>query len=112
MIAIGSEFKVVGTLYWHDVALNLNKRTVDLIELLPLRLSGAAVLARHLVPLGSRIQFLSLAPQRWPSFLYAPQYHVQVDRLSAPTGVPVVLALSRGNEGSSTPLNPEIYRPL
>lgn len=111
-IPLGSEFEVVGELYSHDVAKDLNKRKVDVIVIVPLRLSGPEILSRHLVPLGSRIRVISKAPKRWPSFLHDQEYVVEVDSITPPSGVLVVLGQSRGNEGTSTLLNPSIYRPL
>ena len=111
-VAIGSIFEVISTLYWHKFALDLNKKSVDRVVLLPLRLSGPEILARHLVPLGSQIRIIAKLPSRWPSFMFAPEYQVEVSTMSARAGIPVVLALSRGNEGAATPLNPTIYKPL
>lgn len=111
-IPLGSEFEVVGELYSHEVTTNLNKRKVDVIVIVPLRLSGPEILSRRLIPLGSRLRVISKAPKRWPSFLHPQEYVVEVDSITQLSGVLVVLGQSRGNEGTSTPLNPSIYRPL
>lgn len=111
-IPLGSEFVVVGELYAHGVATDLNNRSVDVIVIVPLRLSGPEILSRHLIPLGSRMKVISKLPKRWPSFLREQEYIVQVDSITPPRGVLVVLGQARGNEGASTPLNPSIFKPL
>ena len=111
-IPLGSEFEIIGELYSHEVTKNLNKRKVDVIVIVPLRLSGPEILSRRLISLGSRIRVISKASKRWPAFLHDHEYVVEVDSITQPSGVLVVLGQSRGNEGTSTPLNPSIYRPL
>lgn len=111
-LRIGSEFEVVGDLYAHEVAMDLNARKPDYVVLVPLRLSGPEILSRQLVPLGSRVRVLAMRIAKWPSFLYSEKYLVEVSSLPKQANLPIVLGLSRGNEGSSTPLNPLIYKPI
>jgi hypothetical protein len=111
-LRIGSEFEVVGELYAHEVATDLNARKVDFVVLVPLRLSGPEILSRQLLPLGSRVRILAKTAAKWPSFLYPEKYFVEVSSLPKQATLPTVLGLSRGNEGSSTPLNPSIYKPI
>ena len=111
-LRIGSEFEVVGALYAHEVATNLNARKTDFMVLVPLRLSGPEILSRQLVPLGSRVRVLAKTTEKWPSFLYPEKYLVEVSSIPKQINLSIVLGLSRGNEGSSTPLNPSIYKPI
>ena len=111
-IRVGAEYEIVGKLYVHEVATDLNKRTVAYMVLLPLRLSGPEILSRCLVAPGSRIRVVARSARRWPAFLYPDQYVVEVDSISRTVDVPIRLGLSRGNEGSSGSLNPSIYRHL
>ena len=111
-VRIGAEYEVVGELYVHEVATDLNKRTLALVVLVPLRLSGPEILFRRLVVPGSHVRILARSSRRWPAFLYPDEYVVEVDSISPPVGVPVLLGLSRGNEGGSGSLNPLIYRSL
>lgn len=111
-LSIGSEFEIVGEVYAHEVATDLNAKKTDFVVLVPLRLSGPEILSRQLVPLGSRMRVLAKTTAKWPSFLYPEKYLVEVSALPKQPNSPIVLGLSRGNEGSATPLNPSIYKPI
>lgn len=109
---LGTEYLVVGTLYVYEVTKNLNKRTVDFVELVPLRMSGPEILSQRVVPLGSRLRIVSRAPKRWYSFLMGDRYLVELDSIQPPTGVTIHLEIARGNQGATTPLNPAIFEPV
>ena len=111
-VQLGAEYEVVGELYVHEVTTNLNKRTVDYMVLVPLRLTGPEILSRRLVTQGSRIRIVAKREQRWLAFFQPVEYAVELDSISRATEVPVILGLSRGNEGRSGSLNPSIYRRL
>jgi hypothetical protein len=108
----GQKYEIVGELYAHGVADDLNSRQLSVISLVPLRLSGPEIISRALVPKGSILTIVDRGPKRFFSFLYPDEYIVRVAGLDAPAGIPVVIDLSRGIEGRSTPLNPEIFKPL
>ena len=107
---IGQRFEIVGELYAHGVAHDLNARQLSVISLVPLRISGSEILSRQLVLKGSILTIVDRRPKRFFSFLYPDEYFVRVDGLDAPAGIPVVMGLSRGIEGKSTPLNPAIFK--
>jgi hypothetical protein len=109
-IILGKEYEVIGKIYAHEVTKNLNARKIDLVTLLPLRLSGQEILSCRLVEVGSRIKVLEKRPPHWFSFLYAQEYIVEVNTIAPVPGAPIVLGLSRGNQGTRTPLNPLIFR--
>lgn len=108
----GDVFEVVGELYALWVATDLNTRKPAIIAIVPLHLRGPEILSVQPLPRGSRIQILRKAEPRWPSFLYPDRYLVTSSSLDNAAGLPVVLDLAQGNAGTTTPLNPEIYRPL
>lgn len=111
-LAPGEVFEVIGDLYALWVATDLNARKPDIIAIVPLRLRGPEIMSVHLLPRGSRIEIVRKMDGRWPAFLYPDRYLVVSRSIDNPTGLPVVLDLAQGNEGTATPLNPEIYRPL
>ncbi|MGC4095675.1 MAG: hypothetical protein QM706_01040 [Nitrospira sp.] len=109
---IGHTYEIVGELYAHSVADDLNSRVVSFISLVPLRLTGPEIISRQLVPTGSILTIVEKAPKRFFAFLYPDRYMVRVDTIDAPAGIPIVIGLSRGIEGKSTVLNPLIFKPL
>ena len=109
---IGQKYEIVGELYAHRVADDLNSRVVSIIDLVPLRLRGPEIISCQLVPTGSILTIVEKAPKRLFAFLYPDRYIVRVDTLDAPAGIPTVIDLSRGIEGKSTALNPLIFKPL
>lgn len=111
-LAPGKKFEVVGELYALWVATDLNTRKPDIIAIVPLRLRGPEVLSVHALPRGSWITIVRKAETRWPAFLYPDRYLVASSSIDNAAGLPVVLDLTQGNEGTATPLNPAIYRPL
>ncbi len=111
-LAPGDTFEVVGELYALRVATDLKTRKPDIISIVPLRLRGPEILSVQPLPRGSRIKILRKAEPRWPSFLYPDRYVVESTAVDNAAGLPVVLDLAQGNEGTATPLNPAIYRPL
>jgi hypothetical protein len=111
-LAPGETFEVVGELYALWVAADLNTRQPDIVSIVPLRLRGPEILSVHPLPHGSRIKILRKAEPRWPSFLYPDRYLVESTAVDNAAGLPVVLDLTQGNEGTATTLNPAIYRPL
>jgi hypothetical protein len=111
-LRIGQRYEIVGELYAYGVADDLNSRQLSVISLVPLRLSGPEIISRKLVPKGSILTIVDRGPKRFLSFLYPDEYIVRVTGLDAPAGTPIVIDLSRGIEGKSTPLNPEIFKPL
>jgi hypothetical protein len=111
-LRIGTEYEVVGELYAHEVAADLNARKADFVVLVPLRLSGPEILSRQLVSPGSRVRVLEKTATTWPSVFVPEKYLVEVSTLPKQKAVPIILGLSRGNEGVSTPLNPLIYKPI
>jgi hypothetical protein len=111
-IQIGAEYEVIGELYVHEVATDLNNRTLAFMVLVPLRLSGPEILSRRVVNPGSRVRIVAMRDRRWPKFFFPDQYVVEVDSIPTTGDVPVVLGLSRGNEGNAGSLNPSIYRQL
>lgn len=111
-LRVGQRFEIVGELYAHGVAHNLDSRQLSVISLVPLRLSGSEILSRQLVPKGSVLTIVDQRPKRFLSFLYPDEYVVRVTGIDAPAGIPLVMTLSRGIEGKSTALNPAIFKPL
>lgn len=109
-VRLNAEYEIVGELYVHEIATDLNKRTLAFMVLVPLRLAGPEILSRRLVPPGSRIRIVARSFRRWPAFFYPDEYVVEVDSISRIDEVPVLLGMSRGNEGSSGSLNASIYR--
>lgn len=108
----GQKFEIVGELYAHRVCDDLSSREVSIISLVPLRLSGPEIISRQLVPIGSLLTIIGKAPERFFAFIYPDRYIVQVNTISAESGIPIVLDLSRQIEGKSTTLNPKIFKPL
>jgi hypothetical protein len=111
-LAPGETFEVVGELYSLWVATDLNTRKPDIISIVPLRLRGPEIVTVHQLPHGSRIKILRKAEPRWPPFLYPDRYLVESTAVDNAAGLPIVLDLTQGNEGTTTTLNPAIYRPL
>jgi hypothetical protein len=111
-VRIGQKYEIVGELYAHSVADDLNSRVVSFIDLVPLRLRGPEIISRQLVPIGSILTIVEKAPKRLFAFLYPDEYIVRVNTIDAPAGIPIVIDLSRGIEGKSTALNPLIFNPL
>ena len=109
---IGQKYEIVGELYAHRVADDLNSRVMSIIDLVPLRLRGPEIISCQLVPTGSILTIVGKAPKRLFAFLYTDRYIVRVDTLDAPAGISTVIDLSRGIEGKSTALNPLIFKPL
>lgn len=110
-LRIGQRYEIVGELYAYGVADDLNSKQLSLISLVPLKLSGPEIISQRLVPPGSILTIVDRGPRRFLAFLYPDRYIVQVTGLDAPRGVPVVIDLSRGIQGKSTSLNPEIFKP-
>lgn len=69
LLAIGSEFEVIGAVYAYEVALNLNKRRPEVIAIVPLMLSGPEILSKRLIRRGSRIRIVAKDEGAWLSFL-------------------------------------------
>lgn len=111
-LAPGETFEVVGELYAIWVTSDLNTRKPEIIAIVPLRLRGPEILSVHTLPRGSMIKIVRKAENRWPAFLYPDRYLVASSSIDNVAGLPVVLDLAQGNEGTATRLNPEIYRPL
>lgn len=109
---IGQKYEIIGELYAHSVADDLNSRVVSFISLVPLQLTGPEIISRQLVPTGSILTIVGKAPKRLFAFLYPDRYVVRVNTIEAPAGIPIVIGLSRGIEGKSTALNPLIFKPL
>jgi hypothetical protein len=107
----GERFEIVGELYAHGVAIDLDVRKVTIISVVPLRLSGPEIISRQVVPLGTILTIVDRAPKQLLSFLYPDRYFVRLNDMALPAGVPVVIDLSRGVEGTTTPLNPKIFKP-
>jgi hypothetical protein len=108
----GQKYEVIGGLWSHNVAVNLDTKDLAIISLVPLRLSGSEILKREIVPYQSVLTIVGKAPKHFLGFLYPDRYFVQVNTIVAPEGVPIIIDMHRGIEGKSTPLNPEIFRPL
>lgn len=108
----GQKYQIVGQLYAHNVSDDLKSRTVSTVTLVPLRLTGPEIISRKLVPKGSVLTIVGKAPKKAFAFLYPDRYIVSINTVDAPTGVPVVIDLSRGIEGKSTVLNPQIFQLL
>ena len=111
-VMIGQQYEIVGGLYAHSVADDLNSRVVSIIILESLQLRGPEIISRTVVPPGSILTIVEKAPKRFFAFLYPERYIVRVDTVEAPAGIPIVIDLSRGIEGKSTALNPLIFKPL
>ena len=108
----GDEFEVLGEVYAYGVTDELRTKTANLIAIIPMRLRGSEFVSRQILPAGSHFRILAKVPRRWLNFLYVERYFVQTDVVINPAGLPIVLDLSRGNEGVSTVLNPDLYRPV
>lgn len=108
----GDTFEVVGEIYAVWVTKDLNTRKPEIIAIVPLRLRGPEIVSVHVLPRGSRIRIVRRSESRWPAFLYPDRYLVVSTSIDNPAGLPVVLDLAQGNEGTSTPLNPALFRPL
>jgi hypothetical protein len=111
-LRIGQRYQIVGQLYAYGVADDLNSRQLSLISLVPLKLSGPEIISQQLIPQGSILTIVDRGPRKFLAFLYPDRYIVQVTGVDTPRGIPVVIDLSRGIQGKSTPLNPEIFKPL
>lgn len=111
-LEIGSTYKVVGELYAHVVTTDLNTRKAEYFVIVPIRLAGPEIVSRQIVPIGSQVRILAKEATKWPSLLYSEKYIVEVSSLAKKENLPVVLGLSRGNEGDSVPLNPLIYEKI
>jgi len=109
---IGQQYEIVGELYAHSVAHDLNSRVVSIITLEPLWLTGPEIISRQFVPTGSILTIVEKAPKRFFAFLYPDRYIVRVNTIAAPAGIPIVIDLTHENEGKSTALNPLIFKPL
>lgn len=108
----GEKYEVVGELYALWVATDLNTRKPGVIAIVPLRLRGPEILSVYELPRGSTIKILRKAQPRWPAVLYPDRYLVESNAIDVATDLPVVLDLAQGNEGTTTALNPSIYRSL
>lgn len=109
----GQKFEIVGELYAYGV-INVGSGKLSIISVVPLHLSGPEIISRQLVPIGSILTIVDKEPKKRAFFVfpYPVRYIVQIDSINAPAGIPLVIALDRGIEGKSTPLNPLIFKPL
>jgi hypothetical protein len=78
---IGQKYEIVGELYAHRVADDLNSRVVSFISLVPLQLTGPEIISRQLVPTGSILTIVEKAPKRLFAFLYPDRYIVRVNTI-------------------------------
>jgi hypothetical protein len=111
-VLVGQRYEVVGGLYAYGVALDLDTKQLAVISLAPLNLRGSEILSKQSVPKGSILTIVGRGPKRFLQFLYPDEYIVRLSGFDAPAGVPVVIDLSGGIEGKSTPLNPRIFKPI
>jgi hypothetical protein len=110
----GQKFEIVGELYAHGVITDPRSGKLSFISVVPLRLRGPEIISSQLVPIGSILTIVDKEPKKRAFFVfpYPDRYVVHVNTIDAPAGIPVVIGLSRGIEGKSTPLNPLIFKPL
>lgn len=108
----GERYEVIGPLYAYGIAHDLRTRAVSIVALESLQLSGPEIVSRQVVPLGSTLTIVEAAERKLFSFLYPPRYIVRISGVEVPAEVPVVIDLSRGVEGSTTPLNTKIFKAL
>lgn len=111
-LRVGDRFEIVGELYAHGVALNLDSPSVGMISLVPLRLAGSEILWRERVPAGSIMRVLTVRPSGNILGVSERDYLVEIDTISNPTCAPIRLRLTRGVQGSSSTLNPSIFSEL
>jgi hypothetical protein len=111
-LTVGQRYEIVGELYAFGVATNLDTRQLSSISLVPLRLSGPEILWQRAIPKGSTLAIVGKAAARWPGFLHPDRYFVRLTGVDVPVGIPVMIDLMRGIEGTSTALNPSIFKPL
>ena len=78
---IGQKYEIVGELYAHSVAHDLNSRVVSIIDLVPLRLRGPEIISCQLVLTGSILTIVEKAPKRLFAFLYPDRYIVRVNTI-------------------------------
>jgi hypothetical protein len=88
-----------------------SKKTIKFVDLVPLPIGGSEIAFKRRVPKGQIIRIIS-AWRRSTIFATRVWYRVAAENLDLPHDVPVVLELSRGNEGVGADLNPAIYREL
>lgn len=110
-LGIGQKFEIIGNLYAYGVRDDLNSDEISVISLVPLQLSGPEIKWQRTIPRGSIMTIASKDPRRFPSFLYPERYIVRLDTITPNSNVPLVIDLYRGNEGTTTVLNPSIFRP-
>jgi hypothetical protein len=107
-VKVGDRYEVVGTLYAHGVYLDLNVRQLSIIILGPVRARGPEVAFEREIPKGTVITISGNSDRRSP--FGSNRYFVELSPTELPSDVNIVLELHRGNEGESTPLNPQIFR--
>lgn len=109
---IGARYRVDSeTLYAYGVYESLNDRKVTFIELVPLNIAGSEIAFRHRIAKGQIIRIVSA--WRHLSLLESGVYYVvDVENSDLPSGIPIRLELSRGNQGAGGDLNPAIYTRL
>lgn len=108
----GQQYEIVGALYAYGVADNLNTRQLSFFHLSPLNLRGPEIISRQLIPKKSILTVIDRRARRFLEFLYPDGYVVRVTGFEAPAGILVVLTVCCRNEGESTTLNPDIFKPL
>ena len=109
---IGVRYSVVAdNLIAHGVYESLDNRVLSYIELVPIRLGGAEYAFRRKVQKGQVVRILSARRQFIP-LQNGVYYLVAVENSDLPQGLPIRLALFRGNEGEGADLNPAMYRRL
>ena len=111
-LRVGQRYEVVGTLYAHSVKDDPRSKEISIISVVPLRLRGPEIVSHQLIPMGSILTIMTKAPKKVFGFLYPDRYVVQISGIDGPLGVPVIIDLSRGIEGRSNTLNPEIFKAL
>jgi hypothetical protein len=109
---IGARYSVVADeLYAYGVYDPSDNETIGYVTLVPMGIGGPEFAFRRDVPKGQVITILSAwsQPILFRSRVY---YLVAIEHSDLPSGVPIRLVLSRGNEGAGVDLNPAIYKRL
>ena len=109
---VGARYSVIADgLYAYGVYDPSDNETIRYVELVPMGIGGREFAFRRDVQKGQVITILSAWSQAilFGSRVY---YLVAVENSDLPSGVPVRLGLSRGNEGAGVDLNPAIYKRL
>ena len=110
---IGNQYKIVGPVYLSGIYLNLNNRQLNRQlasgQVSAVQYSGPEVAFQRIVPVGTIMTIIGIAPKRLPLPFYANRYFVRLEPTGMSIELDLILELDLGIEGSLDGLNPELF---